>query len=103
MSEPQPAIWVHSEFMVRSADGLHARPVIKLSRLARQYSSAIQLRLAGEDDWIDAKSVSKLMGLRVQGGKTVEARASGEDAAGALAGLDGFFADDLNEQNEGAG
>ncbi|HEX7709590.1 MAG TPA: HPr family phosphocarrier protein [Sphingomonadaceae bacterium] len=103
MNEPQPAMWVQSEFTVRSADGLHARPVIKLSRLARRFSSAIQIRLAGEQDWVDAKSVSKLMSLKVQGGKTVEARASGDDAAGAIAGLGEFFEDDLDEQNEGAG
>lgn len=103
MSGPQSPVWLHSEFTVRSADGLHARPAIKLSRLARKYSSTIQVRLVGDEQWVDAKSVSKLMGLRVLGGKVVEARVSGEDAEAAIAGLGGFLEDDFTDQNESAG
>jgi phosphocarrier protein HPr len=99
---PDP-LWLHSEFTVHSADGLHARPAIKLSRLARRYASTIQIRLAGDENWVDAKSVSKLMSLRAQGGKLIEARAAGDDADAAIAGLGGFFEGDVTEHSEGAG
>jgi phosphocarrier protein len=98
-----PPLWLHSEFTVHATDGLHARPAIQLSRLARKYASAIQLRLAGDGDWIDAKSISKLMSLRAHGGKVIEARAAGEDAGAAIAGLGDFFESDAAEQGEDAG
>lgn len=103
MNGSPPPLWLHSEFTVQAADGLHARPAIQLSRLARKYASTIELRLAGDEDWVDAKSVSKLMGLRAHGGKVIEARFAGEDAGEAVAGLGRFFASDVTEQSEGAG
>lgn len=103
MNGSPPPLWLHSEFTVHAADGLHARPAIQLSRLARTYASAIELRLAGDEEWVDAKSVSKLMGLRAHGGKVIEARVAGEDADAAIAGLSGFFEDDAARQGEDAG
>jgi phosphocarrier protein len=102
MTEPLPRVWLHSQFVVRCADGLHARPAIKLSQLARQFVSTIQVRSAGDQQWVDAKSVAKLMGLRVQGGKIIEARACGEDAGAVIASLGCFFENDLADENEGA-
>ena len=98
-----PPLWLHSEFTVHAADGLHARPAIQLSRLARKYAATIQLRLPRDENWADAKSVSKLMGLRAHGGKVIEARATGDDAGAAIAGLGGFFEDDAAKSGEGAG
>jgi phosphocarrier protein len=61
------------------------------------------VRVAGDADWVDAKSVAKLMSLRAEEGKVIELRASGNDAGDAIAGLGGFFARDFDESGEGAG
>jgi phosphocarrier protein len=102
MTEPLPKVWLQSQFVVRSVDGLHARPAINLSQLARQFFSAIQVRSTGDQQWVDAKSVAKLMGLRIQGGKIIEVRACGDDAGTVIASISGFFENDLAGENEGA-
>lgn len=102
MTGPRPKHWLHSQFTVRSDDGLHARPAIQFARLARQFESTTQVRLAGDDLWVDAKSVSKVIGLRAQGGKVIDVRACGDDAPAVMARLGRFFEGDVTEQNEDA-
>lgn len=63
--------------------GVHARPAIRLSRLARQFKARIMLRVDG-GEWVEARSVLRLMSLRVVSGAELEFSASGEDAAAAL-------------------
>ena len=82
-----PQEWFETAVMVSADDGLHARPAIRLSQLARTFSSAIRIGIEGQDQWVDVKSVARLVGLRVDSGRTVLLRASGEDAAPALAAL----------------
>lgn len=103
MSDAKPREWLQSELTVQSSEGLHARPAIKVARFARKYGATIQVRVAGDEKWVDAKSVAKLMSLRADEGKVIELRASGDDAGEALAALDGFFASDFTEAGEGAG
>lgn len=70
--------------------GLHARPAVKLTQLAAQYDSQVQVRVGDDGDWIDAKSVVKVMRLKVRTGKTLHFRAEGGDADAAVAALRGL-------------
>lgn len=90
--------WVESSIVVQGAEGLHARPAIKLSRAARGYSAQILIRAEGGESWVDAKSVAKVIALRVETGKAVLLRASGADAEAALAGLCDLVARDFAEE-----
>ena len=72
---------------VSAEDGLHARPAIRLSQLARTFSSAVRIGIEGQERWVDVKSVARLIGLRIEAGKNVVLRAAGEDADAALAAL----------------
>lgn len=67
--------------------GLHARPAVKLTRLAKTFESRIRLRVDGEEGWIDAKSIVKVMALKLRTGRTIELAAEGADASAAVAGL----------------
>lgn len=67
--------------------GLHARPAVKLTQLAAKYRSNVQLRVDGDGDWIDAKSVVKVMRLKARTGKTLHFRAEGGDADAAVEAL----------------
>ncbi len=78
---------VEGSAVVCTPTGLHARPAIKLSRLAKQFRSQIGLRVEGQGDWVDAKSIVRVMALRVGEGKRLDIRASGEDAGSAVAAL----------------
>ena len=72
------------EAIITHKIGLHARPAVKLTKLAKQYDSAIRLR-AGEDGaWTDAKSIVKVMALKVKAGQRLRFEARGEDAGEAV-------------------
>lgn len=77
--------------------GLHARPAVKLTRLARSFDAAIRLRRAPDGDWVDAKSVVKVMGLKFRTGTEVELEAEGAAAEAALAELRALIARDFDE------
>lgn len=67
--------------------GMHARPAVKLTKLAKRFQSQIALRVAGADDWIDAKSVAKVVAMRAARDSIIEFEASGADAEAAVAAL----------------
>ncbi len=99
-SQPAESEWVHATITVLGAHGLHARPAIKFSRVARSYVSRVQICVEEDSRWVDAKSVAKVMGLQVESGKTILLRATGADAQDALAGLRKLVEIDLVSEDE---
>lgn len=83
-----------------NALGLHARPSVKLTRLAKTFASQIELAAGADGPWIDAKSIVKVMALKAAKGVTLQLRAKGADASQALAALTRLIADGFAE-NEG--
>jgi phosphocarrier protein HPr len=77
--------------------GLHARPSVKLTKLAKGYGSQIKLALAEGGPWIDAKSIVKVMATKAPRGATLFLRAEGEDAREALDALVSLVARDFDE------
>src|SRR6185295_7470177 len=70
------------------AVGMHARPAVKLTKLAKKFQAQISVRVEGAADWINAKSVAKIMAMRAAHGSTIEIKASGgSDAEAAVAAL----------------
>src|SRR6266851_7926976 len=65
--------------------GLHARPSVKLTQLAKRFDARIEFALATTGPWVDAKSPVKVMRFKAAKGQTLHFRASGGDAAAALA------------------
>lgn len=78
--------------------GLHARPSIKLTQLAKRYDSAVWIALAEHGPWVDAKSIARVMAMKTPHMATLHFVAEGDDAdeaASALAKLvESDFADD---------
>lgn len=80
------------------AIGLHARPSVKLTKLAKTFTAQIELATAGaEGPWIDAKSIVKVMAAKAPKDTTLFFRAQGEDAAAALAALTALVERDFDE------
>lgn len=77
--------------------GLHARPAVKLTKLAKGYDAAIRLRGLPDGTWIDAKSIVKVMALKLKTGTEIELEAEGADAAEAIAGLKGLVERNFDE------
>ena len=70
------------------AVGMHARPAVKLTKLAKKFQAQISVRVEGAAEWINAKSVAKIMAMRAAHGSTIEIKASGgSDAEAAVAAL----------------
>lgn len=67
--------------------GMHARPAVKLTKLAKRFSSEIAVRVAGAADWIDAKSVASVVAMRAARDSIIEFEATGLDAQAAVAAL----------------
>ena len=67
--------------------GLHARPSVKFTKLAKRFSSAITFGVTAEGPWIDAKSIVRVMGAKVPQGTRLHLRAEGADADDAVAAL----------------
>ena len=77
--------------------GLHARPSVKLTKLAKTFASRIELALASDGPWIDAKSIVKVMATKAPGNRLLHLRASGADADAAVAALADLVRRDFDE------
>lgn len=64
--------------------GLHARPSVKLTQLAKQFSAQIEFALEIGGPWIDAKSPVKVMRVKAPKGAVLYFRTMGSDAENAL-------------------
>ncbi len=87
--------------VITHAVGLHARPSVKLTKLAKTFESSIELRGEGVEKWVDAKSIVKVMALKVREGATLFFRADGPDAEAALGALIGLVERDFDEPKGG--
>ena len=67
--------------------GMHARPAVKLTKLAKRFNSEIAVRVVGAADWIDAKSVAGVVAMRAARDSIIEFEAIGADAKAAVAAL----------------
>ena len=86
---------VKSSVQLVHAAGMHARPAVKLTKLAKRFQSQIAMRVAGAADWIDAKSVAKVMAMRAARDSIIEFEARGADARAAVAALVRLIAQDF--------
>ena len=67
--------------------GLHARPSVKLTQLAKRFGASIEFALDAAGPWVDAKSPVKVMRFKAAKGAMLHFRAHGPDAAAALAAI----------------
>jgi phosphocarrier protein HPr len=73
--------------LLTNATGLHARPAVKVTKLAKSFKAKLEIAPAGRNGWIDAKSIVKVMALKVPQSTELSIRAEGEDAEAAIAAL----------------
>jgi phosphocarrier protein len=81
--------------------GLHARPSVKLTKLAKGFTSTIEIAGAADGPWIDAKSIVKVMAMKARQNSTLFVRATGEDADAAVAAVVGLVNRDFDEAADG--
>ncbi|MFM8747772.1 MAG: HPr family phosphocarrier protein [Aestuariivirga sp.] len=81
--------------------GLHARPSVKLTKLAKGFAAAIDIAAAEGGPWIDAKSIVKVMAMKVKQNATLHVRASGADALAAVEAIVDLVRRDFDEAGNG--
>lgn len=81
--------------------GLHARPSVKLTKLAKGFTSALEIAASAEGPWIDAKSIVKVMAMKAKQNSTLFVRASGADAQAAVDAVTGLVRRDFDEAGDG--
>lgn len=77
--------------------GLHARPSVKLTKLAKTFASTIEIATSADGPWIDAKSVAKMMAMKAPRNSVLHFRATGSDAETAIAALIALVNRDFDE------
>ena len=85
-----------------NAVGLHARPSVKLTRLAKTFEAQIEVAISPDGPWVDAKSIVKVMAFKAAKGAVLHFRASGPDAEQALAALRELVDLGFHEEADGA-
>lgn len=79
--------------------GLHARPSVKLTQLAKSFGAKIEFGLSPQGPWIDAKSIVKVMRSKTPQNTILHFRAEGEDADAALDAIIGLIERDFEAEN----
>jgi len=79
--------WISDAAVIRDPTGLHARPAVKLTKLAKTFDSEVEIRAEGKPDWTNAKSPNKVMKLKAAHGEPLHIRAAGSDAEAAVVAL----------------
>ncbi len=86
---------------ITHAVGLHARPSVKFTKLAKTFAADVEMALAADGPWIDAKSIVKVMATKAPKGTVLYLRASGDGAESAVKALVALVERDFDEAAEG--
>ena len=70
--------------VLKHKGGLHARPSIKATQLAKRFRAKVWIGVSEDGPWIDAKSISRVMGMKTPAETTLYFAAEGEDAEQAV-------------------
>lgn len=78
--------------------GLHARPSVKLTKLAKGFDARIEIAASEVGPWIDAKSIVKVMATRVPRGSLLHIKAAGPQAQTAIEAIVALIENDFEDQ-----
>jgi phosphocarrier protein HPr len=93
----EPAPVAEASVMINHEVGLHARPSVKLTKLAKGFGARIHMALDEAGPWIDAKSIVKVMATKAPKGAVLFLRAEGADAGDAVQALVALVERDFDE------
>lgn len=90
-----------SRAVLMHVGGLHARPAIKLTQLAKRFGSAVWVALSEHGPWTDAKSIARVMAMKTPHMATLHFIAEGEDADEAASALSRLVESDFADGDDG--
>jgi len=81
--------------------GLHARPSIKVTKLAKCFESEVWIGLSENGPWTDAKSIARVMAMKTPIMSTLHFAAEGVDADEAVSALARLVESDFTDESNG--
>jgi phosphocarrier protein HPr len=91
-----------SSAMLAHEGGLHARPAIKVTQLAKRFAAKVWIGLSGNGPWIDAKSIARVMAMKTPNHTMLYFAADGADAEGAVSALARLVANEFESTSDDA-
>lgn len=95
--------WISGSVIISHDVGLHARPSVKLTKLAKGFAADVEVAGDPAGPWIDAKSIVKVMAMKAKQHSTLHVRAQGSDAEAAVSALVDLVLSDFEEAAHAAG
>lgn len=93
----EPAVpAVEASVIVTHGIGLHARPSVTFTRLAKAFPCAIEMAV-NDGPWFNAKSIVKVVSARIRKGSVMRLRAEGIAAREAVLALSDLVRRDFDE------
>jgi phosphocarrier protein len=86
-----------AQVMITHEIGLHARPSVKFTKLAKSFAARVEVALSADGPWFDAKSIVKVMAAKAPKGTVLHLRATGDGADQAVGALVGLVERDFDE------
>jgi len=92
--------YCQAEIEVTHGFGLHARPSVTFTRLAKSFPCTIEIKVNDSHVWLNGKSIVKIMGARIRRGSVLKIRARGLRAAEAIHALRALVERDFDEDKK---
>lgn len=86
---------ISKNYIITSAEGIHARPATALVKLTKNYKSIISIKKG--DKTVKLKSLLNILSLAAKGGETISIIAEGDDETAAMEAIDQFFDEHLKD------
>jgi len=86
---------ITKDYIITSAQGMHARPATQLVKLAKGFKSSISIKKG--DKSVKLNSLLNILSLSIKGGEIISVIMDGEDEVSAAVMIDDFFAKQLKE------
>ncbi|WP_413667737.1 HPr family phosphocarrier protein [Mucilaginibacter sp. Mucisp86] len=86
---------ITKDYIITSAQGMHARPATQLVKLVKGFKSATSLKKG--DKTVKLNSLLNILSLSIKGGETISVIMDGEDEVSAAIVIDDFFTKQLKE------
>ncbi|MCB7320156.1 HPr family phosphocarrier protein [Lacrimispora sp. 210928-DFI.3.58] len=79
-----------SNAVIKNKTGLHARPASEFVKRAGKFHSALKICRKEAGNWVDGKSIIKVLSLGLAQGEMMEIQAEGEDEKEAVEAMISF-------------
>ena len=96
----RPELFIETEIEVKHGVGLHARPSVTFTRLAKSFPCLIEIEVDGNSVWLNGKSIVKIMGAKIRKGSTLKIRAEGIRADDAIKALRDLVERNFDEEKK---